>query len=273
MSGFQSVRHVTSAANPLVKLARQLATRRRARYRERLFLIEGERPLRTALEHGASIHTLIVDEERRTDFDPAFFAYSSEHADTVISVTHQLFMSFSDAEHPQPVMAIAVMPNTMLPAISTSVVALDAIRDPGNMGTIIRTARAAGVDGIALLPGCVDPYNPKVVRASAGLLCAIPIGPAASVSEVAESCFDTNHPPLVVAADTSGTVHYRDVHWEESIILVVGNEASGLSATTRRQTDQLVRIPMAAGVESLNASVATAVLLYAMVDRRSRHID
>lgn len=272
MSGFHSVRHVTSAANPLVKLARQLATRRRARNRERLFLIEGERPIRTALEHGASIHTLIVDEERWTAIDPAFFAYSSERAGTVLSVTNQLFLSFSDAEHPQPMAAIAVMPNHVLPAISSIIVALDAIRDPGNMGTIIRTARAAGVSGVALLPGCVDPYNPKVVRASAGLVCAIPISTAASVPEIVDSCFDVNRPPLVVAADSSGNVHYRDVHWEESIILIVGNEASGLSETSRRQTAQFVRIPMAAGVESLNASVATAVLLYAMVDHRSRHI-
>lgn len=262
------LRHITSAANPLVKLARQLATRRRARYREQLFIIEGARPITTAVEHGARIQTLIIDDERRADIDPAFIASIAEQVDRTVTISPALFQSFTDAEHPQPLAAIAILPN-MKPSMSaTSIVCLDAVRDPGNLGTILRTAVAAGVDGIALLPGCVDPFNPKVVRASAGLVTAIPIHMYPSITEVVDSCFDSPQNVTIVAADAAGSVDYRDVRWQEPVVVVVGNEAAGLSEPSRLATGQRVRIPMAEGVESLNVSAATAILLFEMRGQR-----
>ncbi len=274
MSGSDDdVRHITSAANPLIKLARQLATRRRARYRERQFLLEGERPIATAIEHGTRIQTLIVDEERREDINPELLAAFMEAADRTVTMPAALFLSFTDTEHPQPLAAIAGMPDISLPEDSTSIVCLDALRDPGNLGTIVRTAAAAGVDGIALLPGSVDPFNPKVVRASAGLVTAMPIRAYPTLEAVVEACFEAPEDVAVVAADASGTVDYRDVHWEKPVVVVVGNEAAGLGEHTSLATGQRVRIPMADGVESLNVSAATAILLFEMRSQRSRRVD
>lgn len=264
-----NLRHITSAANPLVKLARQLATRRRARYRERLFIIEGLRPIVTAVEHGTRIQTLIIDHERRDDIDPALIASIIERVDRTVTMPAALFQSFTDAEHPQPLAAIVTLPDFDPPTTATSIVCLDAVRDPGNLGTMLRTAVAAGVDGIALLPGCVDPFNPKVVRASAGLVTAIPIHMYPSITEIVDSCFDNPRNVEIVAADASGSIDYRDVHWKEPVMLVVGNEAAGLSELSQSATSQRVRIPMANGVESLNVSAATAVLLFEMRRQRS----
>lgn len=262
-------RHITSAANPLVKLARQLATRRRARYREQLFIIEGARPIATAVEHGARIQTLIIDDERRDDIDPALVASIVERVDRTVTMPAALFQSFTDAEHPQPLAAVVMLPNIEPPSSATSIVCLDAVRDPGNLGTILRTAVAAGVDAIALLPGCVDPFNPKVVRASAGLVTAISTHVYPSITEIVDTCFDSPRDVVIIAADASGTIDYRDVHWKEPVVVVVGNEAAGLSEPSRLATGQRVSIPMAKGVESLNVSAATAILLFEMRRQRS----
>ena len=267
------LRHITSAANPLVKLARQLATRRRARYRERLFLIEGARPITTAIEHGIRIQTLIVDDERREDIDMALVALIVENADRTVTMPSNLFQSFTNTEHPQPLSALAILPEIALSSTSTSVVCLDAVRDPGNLGTIVRTAAAAGVDGIALLPGCVDPFGPKVVRASAGLVTAIPIQRFPSLDEVIQRCFVTPQDVAIIAADADGAVDYRDVHWKMPVVVVVGNEAAGLSEPSRLATSERVRIPITDGVESLNVSAATAILLFEMRRQRSERSD
>lgn len=253
---------ITSSANPLVKLARQLATRRRARHREQLYLIEGDRAIRTACEHGSIIHTFIIDSERRGAISAALVACMEGSLARRVAIDSNLFASISDAEHPQPVIAIARMPDVHFPSPSDSIVALDAIRDPGNLGTIIRTAAAAGIDGIALLPGCVDPYHPAVVRASAGTIASVPIMQFAQVSDIVATHMTGFSAVMVAAADSEGDIDYREADWREPHILVAGNEAHGLSETVRAATTTMVRIPMAEGVESLNVSVATGILLF-----------
>lgn len=259
---------ITSPANSLVKMARQLATRRRSRHREGLYLIEGERALRTAVEHDTHIETIVLDYERMEDISTALMSFCFDSASRTVSMDHALFTSIADAEHPQPVIAVARIPRTVLPVPSTSIVALDAVRDPGNMGTIIRTASAAGIDGIALLPGCVDPYNPKTVRASAGTVSSIPVMHYESIHAILDRHFDDLAGTLVLAADAAGSVEYRDVDWEKPILLVVGNEAHGLTNDAHDQAVDTVRIPMAEGVESLNVAVATGILLFEMYHRR-----
>lgn len=267
----REIRAITSTANPLVKLIRQLASRRRARHREGLFLVEGPRAVEAVVTQTGELHTLIIDEERRGDVPAALLSSLAGAARQVVTLTPEIFRSIADAEQPQPLMAIAAIPDTPLPTNATCIVALDAVREPGNMGTIIRTACAAGVDGIALLPGCVDPFNPKSVRASAGMVVALPIQPVPSVDALLERCFDSAAPVNVVAADANGMVDYRDVHWEEPVVVVVGNEASGVGAQTLAATTHTVRIPMARGVESLNVSVATGILLFEMRRHRTGH--
>ena len=253
---------ITSPANALVKQTRQLATRRRARHRDGLFLVEGERTITTVLESNTSIHTAIIDNERRGDISPALVASLQSSAARIVTMSSELFHSIADTEHPQAVMAIAHLPEMTFPANPTVVVALDAVRDPGNLGTIIRTAAAAGVDGIALLPGCVDPFHPGVVRASAGTVATLPTVQFASILDLLEQHFARVEAVNVAASDASGELDYRDANWLDPVILVAGSEAHGLGSESLASTTSLVRIPMAEGVESLNVSVATGVLLF-----------
>jgi RNA methyltransferase, TrmH family len=260
---------ISSASNPVIKLARQLASRRRVRHREGLFLIEGERAIVTAIQNGTDIQTVMIDDERRGDISPALVASLTNVASRVVSVTPALFTTIGDAEHPQPLIAIGQIPSADFPTHASGIVVLDAVRDPGNLGTIIRTACAAGIDGIALLPGCVDPYNPKSVRASAGTVTGIPIQGFQHIADLLARAFDDQSETVVIAADASGATNFRDVDWKMPIALVVGSEVSGLSLDVREVTSHFVRIPMAEGVESLNVSVATGVLLFEMRNART----
>ncbi len=267
-SGFESADHISSATNTLVKLVRQLATRRRARHREGLFLIEGERALRGALENQVTFQSVLINHERRDQLDPALADLLEQSGARIATLDAALYRSISDAEHPQPALGVARIPDHQFPQASTAIVALDAVRDPGNLGTIIRTSAAAGVDGIALLPGCVDPYNPKTVRASAGAIATIPVQPVADIVTLTGQCFQQPDSVLVLAADADGELDFREVDWTQPLILVAGSEAHGLTDAARQAVGTTVRIPMNPGVESLNVSTATAVLLFKMFERR-----
>jgi RNA methyltransferase, TrmH family len=260
---------ITSSSNPLVKLAKQLGTRRRVRHKEQLFLIEGERALRTAIEHQTSIHTIVIDAERGGEIPTALVHLFEVSARRTVEMSHALFTSIADSEHPQYVLAIAQMPGKTIQQHPTGIIVLDAVRDPGNIGTIIRTAVAAGIDGIVLLPGCVDPYNPKSVRASAGMVTSIPIVQSTSVTAAVESFFAPTCDVEVLTAEATGTTDYRDADWQKPFVLVVGNEGHGISSASNAATTKTVRIPMAAGVESLNVSVATGIILFEMRSRRT----
>lgn len=260
---------ITSSVNPLVKLAKQLGTRRRVRHKEQLFLIEGERALRTAIENEACIHTIVIDAERGGELSTALTDLSLKSARRTVEMSHALFTSIADSEHPQPILAIAHMPGKTMQPNPSGIVALDAVRDPGNLGTIIRTACAAGVDGIVLLPGCVDAFNPKSVRASAGTVTSIPVVLSPSVTSTVDAYFAASEDVSVLTAEADGSTDYRDVDWKKPYILVVGNEGHGVSAESSAATTRSVRIPMASGVESLNVSVATGILLFEMRSRRN----
>lgn len=265
---FDSADHISSATNPLVKLVRQLATRRRARHREGLFLIEGERALTTALENQVTFQSIVIDHERRDQLDPALADLLESSGARIVTLDAPLYQSIADAEHPQPVLGVARITDQRLPENATAIVALDAVRDPGNLGTIIRSAAAAGVDGIALLPGSVDPYNPKTVRASAGAIATVPIQHVADIGIIKTNCFLDPDSVLVVAADADGELDYREADWTAPLILVAGGEAHGLSEATLLEVGTTVRIPMNPTVESLNVSTATAILLFKMFDVR-----
>lgn len=259
---------ISSASNPLVKLARNITTRRRARLREGLFLLEGERAITTALEHGLEFHTFMIDSERREDVSPALFHVAYDTGSRLVLMEPALFRSVTDAEHPQPIAALARLPTHQFPAQATAIVALDGVRDPGNLGTIIRSAAAAGVDGIALLPGCVDAFHPKVVRASAGTIASIPIKPVSSIEQILTESFSGQPDVAIIAAESSGSSDYREIDWTRPLILIAGSEAQGLSEDSQLYVTESVTIPMAEGVESLNVSMAVTVLLFEL--RRER---
>jgi TrmH family RNA methyltransferase len=240
---------ITSPANPTIKLARSLH-RRRMRYRERALLVEGTRAIQTAAELAVPIRALLIDDSRIESLDSALLRQLSDIARRTLRVDPALFD----------------FPDVPLPTDCSFVVALDAVRDPGNLGTLVRSCAAAGVDGLALLPGCVDPFNPKAVRASVGAVFALPIRQFATLADVISEGFLDE--PIVVTADADGAIDYDTFDWSGPAIAVIGGEADGTTDEVRTYADFVVRIPMAPGIESLNAAVAGSILAFEVARQR-----
>jgi TrmH family RNA methyltransferase len=168
------------------------------------------------------------------------------------------FAAASDTESPQGV--IGVFPERAgprWPSDPSLVVALDGVRDPGNVGSIIRSAAAAGADGVLVLPECADPFGAKVVRAAMGAHFRIPL------QSVGSDGFPGAAAQMeVVLADAAADRPYTSWDWLKPAVIVIGGEAEGASSAARERANVAVRIPMAASTESLNAAAAAAVLLF-----------
>jgi RNA methyltransferase, TrmH family len=185
----------------------------------------------------------------------------------VFEASASVIAAACDTVAPQGIVAVVPLqdPGGMPERVSLALV-LDSLQDPGNLGTILRTAQAAGADGVWLTPGSVDPYNAKVVRSGMGAHFRLPIH------------MDTELPDLrvlvtrvdqVLAAATCGKALYFDANWVVPSLLVIGNEAWGVGPEVATILTGSVRIPMPGGAESLNAAVATAVILFEAIRQRS----
>lgn len=248
----------------LLTLARDLR-RRKARERQGLFVAEGVRTveelLRSPLEvRGALIGPSHGNEERRAALTDAI-----RHRGIVMEeVASGEFDSAADTEAPQGILAIGVVPERTLATLPAQeseplrLLILDALQDPGNVGTIVRTAAAFGVSATICLPGTVDLWNAKVVRSAVGAQfhhsCLV------STWDELDS-FRRERPFAIWAADASGD-SIDGVTPPSRLALVVGNEGAGLSAPSRTRAERLVALPLSAMVESLNVAVAAGILLY-----------
>lgn len=236
---------ITSAQNSKIKQVRALLTHSKARRRDQRMVLEGVRLVADVMSQGFSPDYIL----HRADQSPP-------HADS-IAVDPKIFDDLSDTENSQGVLAVFPIPHLELPTDATHLLALDGVRDPGNMGTIIRTATAAGLDGVLLLPHCVDPYNPKAIRAGMGTHFRCPL-PSLDWHAFQQRYADWQ----VVAADVQANTPYHDVDWQQPTVIVIGNEGHGLSDQAQQHITQSVIIPMQNGVESLNTAIAAALLCY-----------
>ncbi len=252
---------ITSRTNPTVRLVRSLFQRRAARYRERLFVAEGMRSIASLLDHGSRLSRLLIDASRFADV-PDEIVYAAHRADApVLAVDPVLYAELSDVETAQPAIGVFEMHDPSPPQTPKSVIALDGIQDPGNLGSILRSCRAAGVDAVLMSRGTVDPYSPKVIRATSGQFTALPIIPVSSPEALAAPEF-AGFPRRIILADSSTGTPHTAFDWQVPYILVLGNEASGPSAEWSAIATEHVRIRMAPGIESLNVAAAAAVLLF-----------
>ncbi len=261
--------HITSPHNPSIKRAKMLHHKK---YRDiyRQYLVEGVKMVKEALEQGENIWALVV--ARGFDWQ-GFKEQLDVDIDSlkVLIVEDKLFSSISDTKTPQGIMAVVNKRECSLEQLlhkpAFFIVVLDQIRDPGNLGTIIRTVDAAGGDGVVLLKGCADPYSPKVVRSTMGSIFRVPI------YEVEDHIDFFNR---LVQADTHVLVSHLHgsnlFEWPggyDKIAVVIGNESEGVRQEICRFASSLVKIPMLGGAESLNASVAAGILIYEVL-RKSR---
>ncbi len=250
---------ITSLTNSKVKTVRRLLAERRFRQRENSFVAEGSRWLEDVLATGAQPHFCLVT--------PDWIDKNQTLASTLTqsSIPHQqidpaIAQAISDTETAPGVFTVLPQPDLPWPTNPQLLLLLDGLQDPGNMGTLIRTATAAGVSGLILLPGCVDPFNPKVTRSTMGTLLRLPLRQIkwdALPQHIGSCC-------LYLATGDAQTP-YTAVPWSEPAALIIGNEAHGVSQTARNQAHTPIYIPMHNQTESLNAAVAGSVILFEAV--------
>jgi len=258
------VKEVTSLSNPLVKDIKALALKK-FRERENAFLAEGLKLVLDALEAGWTIRFFIFAKSGRGNAAVEKAAARTVAAGgTVLEVSEKVLSSITRRDNPQMVAGVFEQRYRPLkdirPAAGDVYVALDRVRDPGNLGTIIRTADAVGAKGVILVGDCTDPFSIETVRATMGSLFAVPLSRA---DESAFLAWRKAFGGLVVGTHLKGSVDYRTVDYSAGpVLLMMGNEQQGLPESLAASCDRLVRIPQAGQADSLNLAVATGVMLY-----------
>ena len=249
----------------LLTLARDLR-RRKAREKHQLFVAEGVRVVEELLRspltiRGALVAPQLADAPRGAELQAALRARGV----AIEEVSANEFASAAETESPQGVIAIGEVPQRSLGVLPRDwagvVLVLDAVQDPGNVGTIVRTAAALGAAATVALPGTVDLWNAKVVRSGMGAHFTH-LALHGTWGEL--DSFREHSGVQLFAADASGD-NVRSVAAPTRVALVVGNEGAGLSADARSRADRVVALPLAADVESLNVAVATGILLHSLV--------
>ena len=249
----------------LLTLARDLQ-RRKARERQHRFVAEGVRTVESLLASSLEVTGLLATDTLGADARGARLLATAEQRGVPVSmVTEQELDSAADTETPQGVLAVAAIPSAPLvpPAGPARYLVLDALQDPGNVGTVVRTAAALGVSATIALPGTVDFWNAKVVRSSMGALFQHPVHSLAW--EELSGFFEANHVALwATDMDGESLPAVDPLGLPDRLAVVVSNEGAGLSAHVAGAVQRTVSIPMAVGVESLNVAVAAGIALYAL---------
>ncbi len=247
---------ISSLTNTKVKRVRRLQAERRFRQRERQYVIEGTRWVADAVEQNVPIVELFITA-----------VYQSQNPlllnQPAILVSDEVMAAMSDVPSPPGVLAIVNIAPLPLPDQPTFLLILDAITTPGNLGTMLRAAAAAGVEGVLLAPGCVDAYNPKVLRGSMGAHFRLPVQ-ALSWDEIGEVVGKMETWLAAIDGDTE----YTAVNWQAPSALIIGNEANGAGDAARELATGQLTIPMHAATESLNAAIAAGVVLFEAARQR-----
>ncbi len=260
---------ITSAANPHIRQIRALR-QRKERERSGHFFVEGVRLVGEAIALGM-VETLVVAPALLSSpFAHDLVAQQAEHS-RVIEVSAEVFASLSQKEGPQGLAAVARQRWIELDEVELNVapgwVALVSPADPGNVGTIIRTADAVGASGVILLDHATDPYDPVALRASMGAIFALQVVRATFAEFAAWKHAQGVY--LLGAAD-SAAAHYQDISYPQPLVLLMGSERQGLSPDQQALCDQMVHLPMCGRSDSLNLAVATGVLLYEFLSQSRR---
>jgi len=255
---------ISSAANPVVKRMRLLGERKHRR-REGAFVVEGIQPVWQAVEAGAEVEVLVVAPGLLGDSAAAEMVAGQERAGVrVARITSDLFARVSARDGPSGLAAIVRARVPGLAALEvtpdSAFAALHEIGNPGNLGTVIRTANAAGAAGVVLVGAATDPFDPAAVRASMGALFTTPVVRAETTAEF--FAWAAQSGVTVVTTSAKAQVSFWDARYARPLALLLGAEGSGLPPDVLAGGDLQVRIPMTGTAESLNLAVAAGLLLY-----------
>ena len=262
-----SEREITSLTNDTVKAVRALHMRKEREATGR-FLAEGLKFIGEALDQGRAPKILLVGQDARPHplLDRAK-AETRKAGGEIVVVTHAILEKISRRDNPQTVLAVFEQKYTPLEALKPESapcwVALEQVRDPGNLGTIIRTADAAGCGGVILVGDCVDPFSVEAVRATMGSVFAVAICKATPAEFLA---WRATWPGSVIGTRLDATSDHRSARVVRPSLVLMGNEQAGLTDDLAAACDVNVKIPMRGRADSLNLAVATGVMVYAMTE-------
>ncbi|CAM5383630.1 RNA methyltransferase [Mycolicibacterium aubagnense] len=258
------VKEVTSLANPLVKDIKALALKK-FRDGQNAFMAEGLKLIIDALDLGWQIKTLVFAKAGRGNQAVEKVAARTVAAGgMVLEVSEKVLSAITRRDNPQMVVGVFSQKYMMLkdvrPKNGDVWVALDRVRDPGNLGTVLRTVDAVGAKGVILIGDTTDPFSLETVRATMGSVFAVPV---AKATPDAFLSWRKGFPGLVVGTHLKGAVDYRSVDFSNRpVLLLMGNEQQGLPDDLAASCDRLLRIPQAGRADSLNLAVATGVMLF-----------
>jgi len=258
------VKEVTSLSNPIVKDIKALSDKKH-RDETKSFMAEGLKLVIDALELGFEIRTLVYAKNVKDKPQVVQAATKTvARGGLVLEVSEKVLSSITRRDNPQMVVGIFTQRWTSLrdlkPKANETYVALDRVRDPGNLGTIIRTADAAGASGVILLGETTDPYSMETVRATMGSVFALPLVKASPADFLA---WKKGAGVSVVATHLAGAVDYRTIDYRKKpVVLLMGNEQQGLPDALASEADALARIPQAGLADSLNLAIATGIMLF-----------
>lgn len=253
---------ISSIANPRIKQVRALQAKRLARERQSAFVVEGVRWAREVVAAGLPVNLVLHTDHLDARGRGLVNSLARQGAE-VRPVSDQVMAACTDTQSPPGILIVLPIPELAVPEPLTLALIIDGLADPGNMGTLLRTALAAGVQAAFCTPGTVDPYNPKVLRGAMGAHLRLPIIPLEG-RELPDRISGLD----VWLAEAHSGVPYTTVDWRPPSALAIGGEAHGPSDPIRRIASGQVHIPITAGVESLNAAIAAAVILFEVVRQR-----
>ncbi len=257
---------ITSKDNVIVKQIRKLKEKK-YRDEENSYIIEGIKVIKEAIDEAVNIKKIIICEDcLQAEAIPQSMLYEIAKYDCIY-VSEKVFASMTDVVAPQGILAVIEKENknSEIDLNQDVILALDGIQDPGNLGTILRTADSVNLNQIIVTKNTADVYNPKVVRSTMGAILRVKVIETDNLKETLKKLKKNKFKTVVTSLDTENSIY--DVDYSKKVI-VIGNEANGVSKEVQEIADYKVKIPMLGKTESLNAAVATGVMLYEYVRQK-----
>ncbi|MBF0985911.1 MAG: RNA methyltransferase [Clostridiales bacterium] len=247
---------ITSKDNEIIKNLKKLKEKK---YRLDSYIVEGIKMVKEAISENQEIALIAIREDFKIDFD-------TKNIKTV-TISNKIFNDISDVKTPQGILAVIKKnQNNQIETNQEYILALDSLQDPGNMGTIIRTADSANINQIIINKTTVDPYSPKVIRSTMGAIYRTNIIEVedlkATLKEMKLKGFQ------IITTDLKATQSIYDINYNNKTVVVIGNEANGVSQEILQTADKKVIIPMLGKTESLNASIAASIMIYEYVRQK-----
>lgn len=261
---------INSKENATFKQIKQL---QKKKYRDQYekYIIEGVRIILDTLENHKTIEYIVYcDDLYNTGGGEELLKLFMDKKYKIYHLSNKLFSEITDTKNPQGILAVLPMEkqdtDLVLDKEDAFVIILDRIQDPGNLGTILRTADAAGAHAVFLSKGCVDLYNPKTIRSTMGSIYNIPVVNNVFTKELIHKLKSKGY--QIISTGLEAKEYYFDIDFTGKTAIVIGNEAKGILQEILTESDHIVKIPMEGKAESLNAAVATSIMAYEVLRQK-----